>query len=579
MNPQMPHLMVVPIVLPLVAAALMLFLGENRRSWKAALGLLSCGVNLGVAVKLVDWVHHGGAPGALGVYLPSNWDVPFGIVLAIDRLSAMLLLLVAVVALAAMLFSLARWHRAGVHFHPLFQIQLMGLNGVFLTADLFNLFVFFEILLAASYGLMLHGSGRERVRAGLHYIAFNLAASLLFLIGVAMLYGVTGTLNLADMAQRLANIPEADRGLLQAGAAILALAFLGKAALWPLNFWLAPAYSAAAAPVAALFALMTKVGVYAVLRLWTLLFPADAGGLAAFGMVEPVPPFGSAALIWGGMATLAFGTLGLLASQRVGRLAAFSVIVSSGTLLAAFGFGQAPLSAAALYYLMSSTLGGAALFLLVELLERARQGADSGPLYEDAIAEGRQAPFAVAALDVPAGANLDDDESVLIGRALPAAMAFLGMSFIISALMVSGLPPLAGFVAKVSLISAMLMPEAGLADAPVSEAGWVLTALLIVSGLLATIALSRAGIRSFWTTPDRAAPRLRVIEGLPIAVLLVVCVLMTLRADSVLRYTRAAAEALYNPQAYVESVLSALPRPGPTRGGGAAAPAVTPEVR
>src|SRR5690606_8745120 len=126
--------------------------------------------------------------------------------------------------------------RASVHFHPLLQLQLMGLNGAFLTADLFNLFVFFEVLLAASYGLLLHGGGSTRVRAGLHYIAINLLASLLFLIGVALLYGVTGTLNMADMAQKLPHVPAGDRGLLHAGAALLGVAFLAKAALWPLNF-------------------------------------------------------------------------------------------------------------------------------------------------------------------------------------------------------------------------------------------------------------------------------------------------------------------------------------------------------
>ena len=135
----------------------------------------------------------------------------------------------------------------------------MGLYGAFLTADLFNLFVFFEVLLAASYGLMLHGSGRARVSSGLHYISINLLASSLFLIGAALIYGVTGTLNMADLALKIPLVPEADRGLLHAGAAILAVAFLAKAGMWPLNFWLVPAYSAASAPVAALFAIMTKV--------------------------------------------------------------------------------------------------------------------------------------------------------------------------------------------------------------------------------------------------------------------------------------------------------------------------------
>src|SRR5690606_8829719 len=209
-----------------------------------------------------------------------------------------------------------------------------------------------------------HGGGQVRVRAGLHYIAINLMASLLFLIGVAVLYGVTGTLNMADMAQKLSLVPASDRGLLHAGAAILAIAFLCKAALWPLNFWLPPAYAAASAPASAIFAILTKVGVYAVLRLWTLCFPSDAGESANFG---------GGVLVWGGLATLAFGAIGMMASQQLGRLAGYSVIASSGTLIAAIGFDTPALSSGALFYLASSTLAGSALFLLVELMERARQ--------------------------------------------------------------------------------------------------------------------------------------------------------------------------------------------------------------
>jgi multicomponent K+:H+ antiporter subunit D len=207
------------------------------------------------------------------------------------------------------------------------------------------------VLLAASYGLLLHGGGGERVRAGLHYIAINLVASLLFLIGVAVLYGVTGTLNMADIAQKLPAVPASDRGLLHAGAAILAIAFLAKAGLWPLNFWLPPAYAAASAPAAAVFAILTKVGVYAVLRLWTLCFPADAGASAGFG---------GDVLVWGGLATLAFGAVGMLASQQLARLAGYSVIASSGTLMAAIGFDAPALSGGALFYLASSTLAGCA---------------------------------------------------------------------------------------------------------------------------------------------------------------------------------------------------------------------------
>ena len=164
----MPHLILVPIVLPLLTAGLMLLLREEQQRSKVALNLGSTALGLLVAVLLLLQAKQPGMPGSLGIYLPGNWPAPFGIVLALDRLSAMMLALCYSVALAAAAYASARWHRAGVHFHPLFQLQLMGLAGAFLTADLFNLFVFFEIMLAASYGLLLHGSGRPRVNAGQH---------------------------------------------------------------------------------------------------------------------------------------------------------------------------------------------------------------------------------------------------------------------------------------------------------------------------------------------------------------------------------------------------------------------------
>jgi len=463
--------------------------------------------------------------------------VPFGIVLVADRLSALMAVLAGAVGLAALLYALARWQHAGVYFHVLLQLQLMGLYGAFLTADLFNLFVFFEVLLAASYGLLLHGGGLARVRAGLHYISINLVASLLFLIGVAVLYGVTGTLNMADIAAKIALIPERDLGLLHAGAAILAIAFLAKAALWPLNFWLTPAYGAASAPAAAIFAILTKVGVYAILRLWTLCFPAGAVGASA--------GFGGTVLIWGGLATLAFGAIGMLASQQLGRLAGYSVIASSGTLIAAIGFDAPALSSGALFYLASSTLAGCALFLLVELLERARQ-AQEGPQDLD---DGNYALPAFLDAEPPHGANLDDDEEVLIGRAIPAALVFLGVAFTLCAMVIAGLPPLSGFVGKLGMLTALL--DLG------TVAAWTLFALLIVSGLFAAVALMRVGMRHFWTTQDRPAPRLRIAETLPIALLLGAAVVMVAQAEAAFGYARATADALHEPQRYIDAVMDA----------------------
>ncbi len=546
----MQELVIAPVLLPLVTAAVLLLLGEQRRRAAAALNLASTLAGALLAFSLLLWVNGQEAPAAFGVYLPGNWPVPVGIVLVVDRLSALMMVLTGSAGLAALLFSLARWHRAGVHFHPLFQLQLMGLYGAFLTADLFNLFVFFEVLLAASYGLLMHGGGGDRVRAGLHYIAVNLVASLLFLIGVALIYGVTGTLNMADIAQKLATVPDSDRGLLGAGAAILSIAFLAKAALWPLNFWLPPAYAAAGAPVAAVFAILTKVGVYAVLRMWTLCFPASAGPWALFG---------GEALVWGGLATLAFGALGMMASQRLDRLdrldrlAGYSVITSSGTLLAAIGFDAPALTAGALFYLASSTLAGCTLFLLVELLERARQ-VELAPQPDD---DDHLPDFLDA--EPPSDANLDDDEQVLIGRAIPATLAFLGLAFLLCTLVVAGLPPMSGFIGKLAMLSALVGGAPGIG-------GTVMFMLLIVSGLLATTALLRVGIRHFWAPQNRPAPRLHLAEGLPIALLLGACLLLVVGGEPVLAYARATADTLHQPQHYIDAVFGARPLPGVREG-------------
>ena len=541
----MPHLMLAPILLPMLTAALMLMLREEQQGLKIVLNIASTLLGLMVSIALLVWATQQGET-TMDVYLAGNWSAPYGIVLVMDRLSAMMLVLTSIIGLASVLFAAARWHRAGVHFHPLFQLQLMGLSGAFLTADLFNLFVFFEIMLAASYGLLLHGSGRARVQAGLHFIAINLAASSLFLIGASMLYGITGTLNMADLARSIPQIAEADRGLLHTATAILAMAFLIKAAVWPLNFWLVPAYSAATAPVGALFAIMTKVGIYAILRLWTLLFGSDAGASAQFGNLW---------LIAGGMLTMVFGALGMLGSQRLGNLAGFGAILSSGTLLVAIGFGQVQLTAGLLYYLPSSTMAISALFLLSDLMDRWRNDGASAPPYEV------DAPFLNAELVSTGGINLDEDEEVLTGRVIPAAVAFLGLAFMVCTLVIAGLPPLSGFIGKFAMLTALFNPL-GLgipAEQHLGVSGWIFLSLLIATGLLALIALSRVGILHFWAANNRATPKLRLLEGLPVAALLAACVAMTLHAGPVMHYMQATAEALYTPGTYVQAVMSAKP--------------------
>jgi multicomponent K+:H+ antiporter subunit D len=543
----MPHLIAVPILVPMLTAALMLLLGEQRRRTKSALSVISGLVGLLAALALLRWVNApetGGGPGSIGVYLPGNWRAPFGIVLVADRLSTLMVALTGVVAFAASIYSTSRWDRAGVHFHPLLQLQLMGLNGAFLTGDLFNLFVFFEVMLAASYGLLLHGSGRLRVSAGLHYLVINLAASSLFLIGASLLYGATGTLNMADLGLRIAQLDPADRGLVHAAAAILATAFFAKAGAWPLNFWLVPAYSAAVSPVGAVFSLLTKLGIYTLLRLWTVLFAPDTGASAQFGQ---------GVLLAVGLATLFVGALGIVGTQRLSNLAGFGVLISAGTLLTAIGFGQPAVWAGALYYMLSSTLAAAAFFLLIDMIERWRNAGASIAPHEAA----GDAPFLSEDLRGVDNVNLDDNAEALYGRAIPAGVAFLGLSFVGCTLLLAGMPPLSGFIGKFAMLTGLL------GDAQLGTAAWLFLALLLVSGCFTLIALSRTGIRHFWTQPHASMPALPALEVLPVALLLTTCLALTLAAGPVMQHASATAEGLLAPTAYRRAVMSAMQVPDP----------------
>ncbi len=531
------HLLVLPVLLPLLAGAVMLLIDEQHRILKTAISIGTVVALTGVALALLLLVDapsaEAGSP-AVWVYRLGDWPTPFAIVLVADRLSALMLVLTSVLALASIVFSVARWDRAGAHFRAMFQFLLMGLNGAFLTGDLFNLFVWFELLLAASYGLVLHGSGTRRVRAGLHYIAVNLATSLLFLIGVSLIYGVTGTLNMADLAIRIPEVPAESRGLLEAGAAVLGIAFLVKAGMWPLSFWLPTAYSAAAPPVAAMFSIMSKLGVYVVLRLWLLLFGADSGASAHFG---------GDWLGFAGMATIVFGAIGVLASQDIARLAGFSVLISSGTVMAVVATGQVGVTGPALYYLVSSTLAIGALFMLIELLERGREpGADVFAVTREAYGE-------------------DDEDDLMqtdeIGEAIPGVMAILGICFIGCTLVLAGLPPLSGFIAKFTVLTALFGPPGPRMNAGVPALAWALLVLLILSGLTTLVAMTRAGMRTLWTREERTVPRVRVIEITPIVILLLATATLTVQAEPVIRYMQATASALHAPQSYIRGVLTA----------------------
>ena len=529
----MPHLVAAPVLLPMATAAMMLLMGEGKRTLKVVIGLGSALLGLTISCVLLTWTHqHGVVP-----YLPGNWPPPFGIALALDRLSAVMLVLTWILGTATLLFASARWHRAGVHFHPLVQLQLMGLSGAFLTADVFNLFVFFEILLAASYGLLLHGSGKARVRASVRYVAVNLAASSLFLLGAAIIYGVTGTLNMAELSARLSGPSVANRHLIDAGAGILALAFLLKAGAWPLNFWLSPAYSAATPPVAAMFAILTKVGVYALIRLSTLMMATG-----------PVAGFGSDVVLGVGVVTVLLAALATVGSQSPSVQASWVVVVSAGTLLCALGLRDEKVLGSSLFYLVPSTIASSVLFLLVDIIQRWRAGATVVD----------EAPFLNPALESE-DINLDEAGEPLLTMPIPASTALLALAFLSCTLLLAGLPPLPTFIGKAGMLSAAIGSLGALAGG--DGRIWLFTATLLVSGLLVLLALMRTGIRTFWAEAERDRPAIRASEGLPVLALLGITVMLVVLAGPALSVTDAAAHSLYERRQYVEAVLGARTRP------------------
>ncbi|MCU0934969.1 MAG: monovalent cation/H+ antiporter subunit D [Gammaproteobacteria bacterium] len=498
----MSHLAVAPLLLPLFAGLVLLLGARWPLAWQRAIGLAASLALVPLAFSLLAAV----ADGSYQVYALGNWPAPFGIVLVADRLGALMVALTAVLALFALIHAARGTDSGRRHFQSLFQLQLFGLNGAFLTGDLFNLFVFFEVLLIASYTLLLYGGGAARTRAGLHYVVLNLVGSSLFLIAAGILYGVTGTLNMADLAVKVAAVAPEDAALVRAGGLLLLVVFALKAALLPLHLWLPAAYAGAAAPVAALFAIMTKVGVYAIVRVYTLVFGEGAGALA--GLAE--------AWLWPlALATLAIGAFGALGSRSLRRLAAYLVVVSVGTLLAGVGLGTPAGLAASLFYLLHTTLVTAGLFLLADGVGRRRGTAG------DALVP--NAPF-VAPL-VP------------------------GVLFVVAAVAVAGLPPLSGFLGK------LLLLQAGLAA---DRAPW-LFAVVLGAGLLTLLAVSRAGSVLFWRRAQGVPPGAGAGGGaaalLPAAALILASPLLAALAAPVAALTQATAAQLADPAGYVAAVL------------------------
>jgi multicomponent K+:H+ antiporter subunit D len=506
-------LLVTPVVLPLVTAAVLLVVERRLPRVQAPLAVAATVVLLVATIALLARAD----AGEPAIALLGNWPAPFGIVLVLDRLSAWMLVLTAAVALPCLVYALDDCARRGPHFHAFFQLQLAGLCGAFLTGDLFNLFVFFEVLLAASYALLLHGAQGRTLRAGYHYVVVNLAGSALFLIAASLFYGLAGTLNMADLAVKLAAAPAADHGLLRAAGMLLLVVFAVKAALLPLGFWLPDTYGSAPAPVAALFALMTKVGVYAVLRVSTLMFGADAG---------PMADLGSPALFVLALATIGVGALGTFTAARLKGIVAFLVIVSAGTLLAALATRTTGAVGGAVYYLAHSTIAAALLFLLADAMGRRR----------DALGDRLQ------------------------GGATAAQPALLGVLFLGASMAIAGLPPLPGFIGKVTIL-------AGSAGTP--HAAWLWGAML-AGGLVVTMALARAGSRLFWKNRagNGRAAAIAPGEGLALGLLAGASLALAIFAGPAQRYAAATATQLMAPRGYVERVLTApvVPRAGQRSG-------------
>lgn len=531
------HLPLLSIITPMFAGALMVLLKEERRRMNRFIGLVSAAAQLVTAIFLMaavsnqietGWPHH------IAVYLLGNWDAPYGILLVTDRLSALMLTLVSSLGLMCLLYSSSLWDKAGVHFYPLVQFIMMGLNGAFLTGDLFNLFVFFEIFLAASYGLLLHGSGERRVNSGVHYIVVNLMGAFLMLLGISMIYSVTGTLNLAHIAIKAGALGENNRILFETACALLATAFLIKAAAWPLSFWLTEAYSSAAAPIAALFSIMTKVGIYALVRVGSLLLPTGAPGA-----------FGGEWMFYIGLGTLFYGTMGLLAEKKLAKMVSFCIVISSGTLLTALGMPGITLTGPSLYYLVSSVLALAVAFLLVEIIHRTETSQQS------------VLSVSLEAFGIDQHQTSDYSGEV-VGVAIPAAMAFLGFAFFICVLIVAGLPPFSGFLAKFALLSQAILLHQDEMD-QTSYHAWILVAFMIMSGMATVIVMGRTGIRVFWGSGTLATPKLTLREALPITLLLIACLAITVFVNNVMAYMNVTAESLGTPTHYIEAVFQKAP--------------------
>lgn len=487
-----------PVILPLFGAGLALALWRSARA-QAVISVTALTLAFGTSILLLI----GSADGPLVVDV-GGWAAPVGIDLVADRLSTLLLTVSFGVTLAVLVYSIAQGVADGDRetpvaiFHPTYLILTAGVADAFLSGDLFNVFVGFEVLLAASYVLITLGGTRERIRSGTIYVVVSLVSSLLFLTAIAVAYAATGTLNLAQLALRL---PEIDPGVQLLLHVLLLLAFSIKAAIFPLSAWLPDSYPTAPAPVTAVFAgLLTKVGVYAIIRTQTLLFPD--------GRLDD-------ALLVLALATMLVGILGAVAQDDIKRLVSFTLVSHIGFMIFGIALSSEVGLGAAIFYVVHHITVQTALFLVVGLVER-RGGSTS--------------------LDRLGG--------------LAKVAPLLAILFFVPAMNLAGIPPLSGFLGKVGLLKAGV--EAG------TPLAWVLVGGSVVTSLLTLYALVKAWNKAFWQpVPDHLPADVRLPGAMvgATAALVSVGVAIAVFAGPLYAFTERAAAMLRDPSVYVTAVL------------------------
>ena len=513
------HSPIFSILIPAFTAFLLVLLGNPgatalshdwRQPWRRGISYVSC--VLGLSTTLLYLIS--ASTGHITVYNLGEWSAPFGIVLVLDQLSALMLVLTYSLASIILWFASSDWDARGRYFHAMFHLLLMGLCGAFLTGDLFNLFVFFEILLMASYVLLVHGQGKARFQLGIHYVTINLLASALFLIGLGMIYGSVGSLNMVDVARLIPLLEPDQHKLAVAGGLLLLVVFGIKAAMLPLGFWLPKTYAVATTPVAAMFTIMTKVGIYAILRINGTVFSDDLSHAILVSCLLPL-----------GLITSVYGVIGAIGAERLRRFVGFMILSSIGTLLIAISLFNTLAWAAALYYLVHSTLIGAVFYLVAGWITSQR------------------------------GAFKDHFQ---VSPQMKQHKV-LSLVFLLIALIMAGLPPFSGFLGKVFILQAT-------AGSP--HQGLIIAILLIVS-LLSILAFTRIGFILFWrATKPKVNPEsaeFKLYQGLPeqaparndttVYLLLTGLVLYTVCAGPIQQYMFQTAAQIQKQDLYERSIL------------------------